>query len=96
MALQTVIANRIHNIAEQIKSGKKKAEIMKDSTGQWEISGRTVERYMALAQKELMQKMDEANRNYEAKCLIEIIKKSRFLKFNPELQEILNKFKNVP
>jgi hypothetical protein len=93
MATQTEIVNRVRNIAEQIKSGKKKTEIINDCTGQWEISGRTVERYIALAQKELIQKMEEEKINKEAKCMIEIIEKSRFRKRNPELEEILNKYK---
>jgi hypothetical protein len=93
MATQTVIVNRVRNIAEQIKSGKRKAEIINNCAGLWEISGRTVERYMALAQKELIQKMEEENTNSEAKCLIEIIEKSGLRKRNPELEEILNRFK---
>jgi hypothetical protein len=56
MATQSDINKRVYSVAAQLESGRTNSEIVKDCAEQWKISGRTIERYMALAKKILFQK----------------------------------------
>jgi hypothetical protein len=92
MATQREIDNRVLCIAKEIQGGRTNSEIIKDCTELWKISGRTIERYMALAKKILFKKMEDDSTNNEARRLLEIIEKSGLQMRNPELKEILNRF----